>query len=91
MLIELLLDMIQNIFTFLFGLLPNIPQVPTSITTPINTFFDFIFNNAGIIGVFVDINLIKVIVPLTILVINFNNIYKLFMWIIRKIPMLNIH
>lgn len=91
MLIELLLDLIQNIFTFIFTLLPNIPQVPASITTPINSFFDFIFNNAGIIGVFVDINLMKTIVPLTILVVNFDNIYKLIMWIIRKIPMLNIH
>ena len=45
-----------------------------------------IFDNVELLGYFVSIPLIKALVPLIILVENFEHVYNFVIWIIRKIP-----
>lgn len=90
MLVENLLSLISSFINGLFSLLPDIPSMPSAVTTPIESIIDLIFDNAGIIGIFVSIDLIKVLVPLIIIVINFDEIYRVIVWIVKKIPILNI-
>ena len=57
----------------------------------INNFLDLIFNNAGLVGLFLPLDLVKVILPLVLIVINFNYIYGLILWVLKKIPFINVN
>ena len=87
----MLIELIVNIFTAtlktLLSLLPNIPQLPNSLSTSLNNVFTTIFNNVGLIGLFFRISTIKILVPLVIVVVNFEHIYHFIMWIIKKLPL----
>lgn len=67
---------------------PDLPNLPESILDGLNSFLDLIFDNVGFVGIFVPISTIKIVVPLIILIINFDKIYKLVTWVLKKIPML---
>ena len=52
--------------------------------------FDLVFDNCSLIGFFVPLPLVKILLPLVVLVVNFEHIYAGVMWILRKIPVLGI-
>lgn len=87
----MILELIINIFTgtlkTLLNLLPNIPQLPNSIGNSLSNVFTTIFNNVNLIGLFFRISTIKILVPLVIVVVNFEHIYHFIMWIIKKLPL----
>lgn len=90
MIIEGLLDFIINVLTFILDLLPDLPSVPAEVTSAVSTFINLIFDNVGLLGVFVPLGIIKVIIPLWLGIEAFDKVYSLVFWVIRKIPMLNI-
>lgn len=90
MIIEGLLNVVTTILYFILDLLPSIPDLPTSITSVIDTVLNLIFDNVGLFGVFVPLDIVKVIIPLWLIVDNFDKLYSIAFWIITKIPMLNI-
>lgn len=90
MIIEGLLDFIINVLTFILDLLPDLPSVPAEVTSAVSTFINLIFDNVGLLGVFVPLSIIKVIIPLWLGIEVFDKVYSLIFWVIRKIPMLNI-
>ena len=47
-----------------------------------------VFDNAGLITLFVRWQTVCIGIPLLILIINFEKVYDGIMWIIRKIPFL---
>lgn len=87
MIIELLFNFIKTILDFLFNLLPNIPIFPINLTNSLDSYLDLIFSNLSLLGFFVDIALIKVLVPLVIIVINFEYIYHFAIFVIKKLPL----
>lgn len=90
MIISSILDLLKFLITTIFGVLPSIPGAPDSIVSGVEGFLDIIFDNVGLLGVFVPVSTIKVVIPIAIIIINFDHIYKVTMWIIKKIPMLGI-
>ena len=90
MIIEGFLDFIINVLTFILDLLPDLPSVPAEVTSAVSTFINLIFDNVGLLGVFVPLSIIKVIIPLWLGIEAFDKVYSLIFWVIRKIPMLNI-
>lgn len=88
-LLNFLFELLFVIVQLLFGWI-NIPAFPDSLKNSINSFFDLIFNNLTFLGFFVRPATLKIIIPLAIFMINFKYIYKLTMWIIKKIPFLNL-
>lgn len=91
MIVENLLKIVWFLLNFILNLLPDIPQMPDIITLSVSKVLDIIFSNVGLLGVFVPLDLVKVIVPLFLIVYNFEKIYSVLMWIVRKIPFLNIN
>lgn len=89
MIIQALLDLVKNVLFLVFGWI-SLPQMPEQITTAINTFLDLIFDNVGLLGLFIRIDTIKLVVPVVIIIMNFEKLYHLTLWILKKIPMLNI-
>lgn len=87
MILKVIFDLILGLLKLVFGLLPDIPPLPASITTSLNNVFDAIFGHLDLLGLFVRIDTIKLLVPLVIIVINFEHIYHFTMWILKKIPL----
>lgn len=87
MIFEFFANLCFGIVEFLFDLLPNIPQLPVSFATSLENVFNVIFDNLDLLGIFIRIDTIKIMVPLVILAVNFEHIYHLVMWAIKKIPL----
>lgn len=88
MIIEALLNLIFTVLKFAFSWI-NLPDFPTGLTSSIDTFLSFIFDNLTILGFFIRPLTISIVVPVLIIVLNFDYVYKFTMWILRKIPFLN--
>lgn len=90
MIITLILNLLKTLIFAVFSWI-NIPGLPDSITNGLNSFLDIIFNNITLLGFFIRPITITIVIPVLIILLNFDEIYKFTMWILKKIPMLNIH
>ena len=79
-----------NAFINLIELLPTLPNIPNQIMTNINGVINLIFDNVNLFGLFIPLNTVKLLVPIFIAGWTFFHLYDLIMWVIEKIPMLNI-
>ena len=86
MIVAALINLITALLKIVLNLLPDLPDLPQSISTSIDNVTNVIFSNVNLLGLFVRIDTIKTLVPLLILVVNFEHIYHFSMWIIKKLP-----
>lgn len=89
MIVAGILNLIKELLFLCFGWI-NLPQFPESLTNLLNTFLDIIFQGLGLFGFFFRPATIKIVIPILLILINYDKVYKFTMWILRKIPMLNI-
>lgn len=89
MITESLLTMIASLIKLIFGWI-SLPDLPSSITTVIDKLFDVLTSSIGLMGVFIDLSMVKLLLPVLLIVINFDEVWKFSMFIVRKIPFLNI-
>lgn len=88
MILESILSVVSFLVTFILNLLPSLPQVPESFSTTIDTVLSMIFDNGGaLISLFIRPETITIVVPILIILVNFEYIYKLIMWIVKKLPL----
>ncbi len=90
MIITAVLELCEMLLTIIFGLLPDIPNFDSGVLNSLNGFINLIFDNLDLLGFFIDIELIGALIPWLIIILNFEHIYDFVMWIVRKIPILNI-
>lgn len=90
MIISLLLASITGLINLVFGILPDIPPIPSELTSVVSNFFDLLFDNAGLVSFFLPMNVVKIALPIAIVIINFEHIYSLLLWVIKKIPALSL-
>lgn len=90
MIFEAILNMVSTLLKLVFGWI-NLPDLPASITGLIDEFFGYIQGAMGLIGIFLDLDVVRVLLPILIVVINFEEVWKFVMFIVRKIPFLGIH
>lgn len=90
MIFEGVLSIVSNLIIYVLDLLPNIPSVPDNISNSVFGFINLIFDNVGLLGIFLPLTLVKIIVPIWIAVEMFDKVYSVVFWVIRKIPILNI-
>lgn len=90
MIIQLILNLLKTLLFSVFCWI-NLPQFPEELTNSLNSFIDLIFDNLNLLGFFIRPATITIVIPVLIILINFDKVYKLTMWILKKIPMLNIH
>lgn len=86
MIIEAIINLVTILLKFIFDLLPNVPDFPDGLLSSIDNVTSVIFDNLNLLGLFVRIDTIKILVPLLIVVINFEYIYHFAMWVIKKLP-----
>lgn len=88
MIIETILNILKTLLFVVFGWI-NLPSMPESVTSSINSFLDLIFNNITLLVFFIRPITFQIAIPVLIIILNFEKIYHLTMWILKKIPMLN--
>ena len=89
MIIESLLNLVFSFLKLCFSWL-NLPQMPSGLVSSINSFLDLIFDNLSLLGFFIRPATLTIAIPLLIILINFESVYKFTMWILKKIPFLGI-
>lgn len=89
MIVESVLNMLVSMIKTVFGWI-NLPQLPDSVISVIDQLFDTLSGAMGLLSVFLDIDMLKILLPILLVVINFDEAYKLTMFILRKIPFLGI-
>lgn len=90
MLVEGLFTAVTWLIDAILNLLDVLPEFPEELVTSVEEFFALIFDNLSILGFLVPLSTIKILIPLVILVINFEDVYAFIMWLLRKIPFLGI-
>lgn len=90
MIISTLLVAVTGLINLIFGILPDIPPIPEELSSLVSNLFDLIFDNAGLVGFFLPIDVVKIALPIAIVIINFEHIYSLVMWVVKKIPLLSL-
>lgn len=90
MILENLLNILLSSIEVILSILPDMPSLPDELLSSAYSFIDLIFDNVGLLGLFIPISTIKVVVPLVLVIVNFDKIYKLTMWVLNKIPKLDI-
>ena len=91
MLTEALINAGMFLFDVILNFLDLLPDMPEEVLTVLDEFFDLIFTNGWSIACFViPMDFALMLLPLVILVANFERVYHLIMWVLRKIPLLGI-
>lgn len=91
MLLEGLISLVVTLIKAILSIFPSLPAFPAEGLNAINEYISMIITNAGgLIGLFVDLNTIKIVLPIVLVLIEFEHIYDFVMWLLRKIPFLGI-
>lgn len=88
MIIELLLTLLKGLLSIL--LVFKIPQLPENVTGYIDTLFGYLETGASILSNYTPLSYLLTLFGLILAVDAGILIYKFVMWILRKIPILNI-
>lgn len=89
MIVSSVLNLFVGMLELVFGWI-QLPNLPDSIMSIIDTVFGYITGSIGLLGVFVDLDVVMVLIPLVIAVARFDDLWKMTMFVLRKIPFVNI-
>lgn len=89
MIVSSVLNLFVGMLELVFGWI-QLPDLPDSIMSIIHTMFGYITGSIGLLGVFVDLDVVMVLIPLSIAVARFDDLWKMTMFVLRKIPFVNI-
>ena len=89
MILSAIFDMVFGLVKVLFGWI-NLPQTPEKVASALDYLCECIGDGIGFIGLVIDLDFIKVVIPIVLVISNFDKVYHFTVWILRKIPFLGI-
>ncbi len=89
MILEAVFNLVSGLIRLVFGWI-NLPDMPEAVMSVIDELFTILQGSIGLLSVFVDISMVKILLPVLLIVINFEKVWKFTMFILRKIPFLGI-
>lgn len=89
MILQAVFDLVASLLKLVFGWI-NLPDLPTAVMSVIDKLFGCIQGGMGIMGIFLDMSMVKILLPVLLIVVNFEHVWKFTMFILRKIPFLGI-
>lgn len=89
MLIEALLNLIYTVLDFLFAPI-HLPSLPEGVASFLASAMEYLQVGLSILAAYTDLNYLLALFGIIIAVDAAVLVYKLVMWILRKIPMLGI-
>lgn len=87
MIIEALFNFVIGFLNLVFGWV-NFPDMPQEVSTALETVLEAIEGAMGFIWLIVPRGLVVVVLPVVLIVVNFDKLYSVVMWILKKIPFL---
>lgn len=87
MIIKLLFELVIGLLEILFGWV-SFPAMPEAITNALDTLLNAMGSAMGFIWLIVPRELVLVGLPIVLVVENFDKLYSVIMWILKKIPFL---
>lgn len=85
MIIEAILNVFQGALTALLGLLPNLPDLSSGITSAVTGVVNSITDVIGVMAYLYTPPLLTTAFVILVAVINFDSIYKFILWVYHKI------
>lgn len=90
MIINILITFFFTVQTAFMDLFPSIPAIDSEISDGGDFVLDVINDVAGVLTLIYSHGLLQAIFAITIIIVAFEPIYHTTMWVLKKIPMLNI-
>lgn len=90
MIIEWAMILGEHILDVLLSILGVLPNFSQDVIKVVDDVFAFMFSGVALMSIFVDFRMVKILIPFAIAIMNFDNIFKLIMFILRKIPFVGI-
>lgn len=90
MIIKGLFELVYNLLNVILTPFSIVPDMPSSVSGNVSAFVDFIFSPIRIFLFFVNVPVIRALIPLTILVLNMEHIWDGILWILKKLPFIGI-
>lgn len=87
MIVKLLFEMVLGLLNIVFGWV-SFPPMPEEITAACDILLDSMAGAMGFIWLIVPRELVLVILPIVLVLENFDKLYSIVMWILKKIPFL---
>ena len=89
MILESVLNLFSSAIKLIFGWI-QLPDLPAEVETVITQLFDYMEMGIGFVFLFFNMDLVKIMLPFVLVVMNFDKMYKLVMYVLRKIPFLGV-
>ncbi len=90
MIIELVLDVVIGLLSFLLGLLPELPSLPAEITSVWSEFVGYLNQGMSFIGNWLYLPVALPCLSVIIAIELWDDFYKMLRFFVNKIPFLNI-
>lgn len=90
MLVELMLSLVKVLIDIIFAFLGILPDMPDALIVAINDFLDLLFAGASIVALFMPMDIVRILIPIVIAIVNFDKILNIIIFILKKIPFLGI-
>lgn len=87
MILNLLFELIIGLLEIVFGWV-SFPQMPAVVTTYVDLIVGYMQKGMGIVFLVIPKDLVVALLPLVIALENFDKLYSVVMWILKKIPFL---
>ena len=90
MLIKALLELCDVVVNLILNIFDTLPDFPEQARLAVDSFLELIFSNCSLISFFLPIDYCIIILGCSIAVMNFDKVFKVLMFVLKKIPMLGI-
>lgn len=89
MIIKGLFSLIISLLNIVFGWV-NLPVMPSAVDDAFNLLLQYMGNMMGFVWLIVPREMVLVVIPVILVLSNFDKLYTVVMWVLRKIPFLGI-
>lgn len=90
MILRGLFELIYNLLNVVLTPFQIIPNMPSSVVASVNALLDFMFSPIRILLFFLNVNTVRGLIPLVIIVLNMEHIWDGIMWVLKKLPFVGI-
>ena len=87
MIVKLLFELIIMLLEILFGWV-SFPPMPNAVVHSLNEMLGYMEQAMALVWLVVPRGIVLVCLPIILVIDNFDKIYSVIMWLIKKIPML---
>lgn len=89
MIIKGLFSLIISLLNIVFGWV-SLPAMPSAVDDAFNLLLQYMGNMMGFVWLIVPREMVLVVIPVILVLSNFDKLYTVVMWVLRKIPFLGI-